>query len=133
MKRFARAVYGSVFVLVTLLPFGAAAEERLELLPSVELVERLTAAAPESAVAPAVTEVRETTIFGLPQNVGTADRLVRGALAAALVGVGSYRLANDAPNPTLSKVLVGVAAVPAATGAAGYCPLYQLVGIDTNF
>lgn len=130
MKRLVRAVYGSVLFSLSLLPSTAFAQD--ELAPSVELVERLTAAAPESAVAPEVLGVEKTTIFGLPQNVGTADRIIRGVLAVSLAGVGGYRLANDAPNPTLSAVLLGVSVIPAATGATGYCPLYQAAGIDTN-
>lgn len=74
-----------------------------------------------------------TTVFGLPRNVGTADRILRGVLAAALIGAGAYGLSgDDAPNDGLSYVLLGVSAIPAATAATGYCPLYQAVGIDTN-
>jgi hypothetical protein len=76
---------------------------------------------------------KETTLFGLPKNVGPVDRVLRLAVAATLVGVGTYRLSNDSPNRGLSWALVGVAAVPAATGAVGYCPLYQLLGIDNTF
>jgi hypothetical protein len=77
-------------------------------------------------------EVRKT-FLGLPRNVGTADRIVRGVLAAALIGVGAYGLSSDdGPNDTLSYVLLGVSAIPGATAATGYCPLYQALGIDTN-
>ncbi len=88
----------------------------------------LRAGAGDGAIATA-----QKTVFGLPKNVGPVDRALRFAVAATLVGVGSYRLANDAPNPGLSWALLGVAAVPAATGATGYCPLYQLLGIDNSF
>jgi hypothetical protein len=74
-----------------------------------------------------------TTIFGLPQNIGPVERVLRGTVAATLVGVAAYRLANDSPNSGLSYALLGIAAVPAATGATGYCPLYQLLGIDNTF
>jgi hypothetical protein len=76
---------------------------------------------------------RATTVFGLPRNMGPIDRTLRIALAAALVGVGAYRLSNDSPNEGLSYALMGVAAVPAATGATGYCPLYQLLGVENSF
>ena len=76
---------------------------------------------------------RATTVFGLPKNMGPIDRTLRIALAAALVGVGAYRLSNDSPNKGLSYALMGVAAVPAATGATGYCPLYQLLGVENSF
>jgi hypothetical protein len=77
--------------------------------------------------------LRATTVFGLPRNMGPIDRTLRIALAAALVGVGAYRLSNDSPNQGLSYTLMGVAAVPLATGATGYCPLYQLLGIENSF
>lgn len=80
-----------------------------------------------------MTTARPTTVFGLPRNVGPFDRALRVAVAATLVGIGSYRLANDSPNSGLSWALVGVAAVPATTAATGYCPLYQLLGIDNSF
>lgn len=73
------------------------------------------------------------TVFGLPKNVGPVDRAFRVAVAATLVGIGSYRLANGSSNEALSWAMVGVAAVPASTGATGYCPLYQLLGIDNTF
>jgi hypothetical protein len=76
---------------------------------------------------------KATTVFGLPKNMGPIDRTLRIALAATLVGVGAYRLSNDSPNKGLSYTLMGVAAVPLATGATGYCPLYQLLGIDNSF
>ncbi len=76
---------------------------------------------------------KPTTLFGLPKNIRPVDRGIRLALAATLVGVGAYRLSNDSPNRGLSWAMVGVAAVPAATGAIGYCPLYQLLGIDNTF
>jgi hypothetical protein len=30
-------------------------------------------------------------------------------------------------------VLVGVSAIPFATAATGYCPIYQLFGVDYTF
>jgi hypothetical protein len=61
------------------------------------------------------------------------ERVLRGTDAATLVGVAAYRLASDSANSGLSYALLGIAAVPAATGATGYCPLYQLLGIDNTF
>lgn len=83
--------------------------------------------------ATATATTARTTIFGLPQNIGPVERVLRGAVAATLVGVASYRLTQDSPNSGLSYALLGIAAVPAATGATGYCPLYQLLGIDNTF
>lgn len=99
------------------------------LAPVSDLQLRLQLGSPgEAAAAP-----KATTIFGLPKNMGPIDRTLRVALAATLVGVGAYRLSNDSPNKGLSYTLMGVAAVPLATGATGYCPLYQLLGIDNSF
>jgi hypothetical protein len=75
---------------------------------------------------------RPRTIFGLPRNMGTADRVIRGALAVGLASVASYRLSEGSPNEGLSWALLGASAIPAATGAVGYCPLYHPFGIDTN-
>ncbi|MBL8922122.1 MAG: DUF2892 domain-containing protein [Myxococcaceae bacterium] len=74
-----------------------------------------------------------TTVFGLPRNVGTLDRIIRGVIAATLIGIGSYRLATDAPMPGWTGALLGIAAIPALTAATGYCPLYHAFGWDTNF
>jgi hypothetical protein len=82
--------------------------------------------------APAAMQV-ERTVFGLPKNVGPVDRVLRAAVAATLLGVGAYRLSNDAPNSGLSYALMGVAALPAATSASAYCPAYHLLGIDRSF
>jgi len=76
---------------------------------------------------------RQTTVLGLPRNMGPWDRALRGALAATLAGIGTYRLANGSPNKGLSWALTGVAVIPAATAATGYCPLYQVFGIDYSF
>lgn len=102
----------------------------LSLAPSLE---RLALSLQLSSAGAVTAQVKETTVFGLPKNIGPVERVARLAVAATLVGVGTYRLANDSPNTGLSWALVGVAAVPGATGATGYCPLYQLLGIDNTF
>ncbi len=76
---------------------------------------------------------RRTTIFGLPRNVGPGDRVLRTIVGLGLAGVGVYGLATDDLSATTSGILLGVSAVPFATAATGYCPLYQLVGIDRSF
>ncbi len=48
-------------------------------------------------------------------------------------GAGIYGLTSGELSDTTSGVLVGVSAVPFATAATGYCPLYQLFGIDRSF
>ncbi len=132
MKKLAAAV--TVLSLLAAAAPAAAAEplptaaQLLAPSASTRLQLQLQAGSPGDAPA-----AKPTTVFGLPKNVGPVDRVLRLAVAATLVGVGSYRLANDSPNRGLSWAMVGVAAVPAATGAAGYCPLYQLLGIDNTF
>jgi Protein of unknown function (DUF2892) len=65
----------------------------------------------------------------MTRNMGTRDRALRAflvapaaAVAAILVGAGSV----------LGVVLLVVAALMVATAAAGYCPLYALVGLSTR-
>jgi hypothetical protein len=75
----------------------------------------------------------EKTVLGLPKNMGTADRIVRGVIAAGLIGLGAYGLSSDSgPNDTWSYVMLGVSAIPIATAATGYCPLYQAMGVSTR-
>lgn len=55
-------------------------------------------------------------------NVGTIDRIVRVALGLALLGL--------AVTGTIGMWgYIGV--VPLLTAAIGYCPLYQVLGIDS--
>jgi hypothetical protein len=90
------------------------------------------AATAEVPPAPAAAEHR-TTIFGLPLNEGPIDRVARGVIAASLIGLGAYGLASKDLSTPVSGVLLGVSAIPAATAATGYCPLYQLFGVDYSF
>jgi len=74
-----------------------------------------------------------TTVFGLPQNMGPWDRVLRAGVGAALVAVGSYGLASkNIPNQG-SGVMLGVSIVPFITAITGYCPLYQALGVDYSF
>jgi hypothetical protein len=75
----------------------------------------------------------ETTVFGLPKNMGPGDRIIRGLIAATLIGIGTYGFASKDLSPTLSGTLMGVSLIPAATAATGYCPLYQVFGLDYSF
>jgi hypothetical protein len=76
---------------------------------------------------------RETTLFGLPKNEGPVDRIVRGVVAGTLLGIGTYGFASKNISPAVSGTLMGVAAIPAATAATGYCPIYQVFGLDYTF
>lgn len=61
-------------------------------------------------------------LAGMPTNEASLDRILRVALGVvllALVFVG----------PKTPWGWLGL--VPLATGLAGFCPLYRLVGIDT--
>ena len=62
------------------------------------------------------------------KTVGNTDRALRGVLAVgAVVGSGVLGFSS-----AWGIVLLAVAAIMAATGASGYCPLYSLLGIDTR-
>lgn len=75
-----------------------------------------------------------TTLFGLPVNEGSIDRSIRAVIAAGLIGTGIYGLMNPTTIPApVSYSLLGVSAIPVLTAATGYCPLYQLVGVDYTF
>lgn len=74
-----------------------------------------------------------TTWFGLPQNMGPMDRILRGVIAVGLVGTGIYGLSSRSIPDPVNWTLIGVAAIPTATAASGYCPLYQLFGLDYSF
>lgn len=74
-----------------------------------------------------------TTIFGLPQNMGPIDRVLRGVIAAGLIGTGIYGLSTGNLNNTLSYSLIGLSAIPISTAASGYCPLYQVFSVDYSF
>lgn len=76
---------------------------------------------------------RETTIFGLPKNVGPGDRVLRTVIGLGLAGLGAYGLATDEMSGTTSGILLGVSSIPLATAATGYCPLYQVIGIERSF
>lgn len=58
----------------------------------------------------------------MPRNEGTLDRALRiivGLVLLALVFVG----------PKTMWGLIGL--IPLLTGLAGYCPLYQILGMNT--
>jgi Protein of unknown function (DUF2892) len=90
-------------------------------------------AAPPPMATPTDRAPRATTIFGLPKNVGPGDRVLRTVIGLGLAGAGIYGLSSGELSDTTSGILLGVSAVPFATAATGYCPLYQLVGIDRSF
>lgn len=77
--------------------------------------------------------LRETTILGLPLNMGPIDRILRGVVALGLIGTGIYGLSTQQINAPLSWTLIGVAAIPTATAATGFCPLYPLFGVEYSF
>jgi hypothetical protein len=106
-------------------PLGAS---KLELLPSSAL--SLTPPALDLLGTAEAQTTARTTVFGLPLNEGPIDRVVRGVIAATLVGIGTYRLANHSPSPGWSYAFLGIALIPTLTAITGYCPLYQLFGVN---
>jgi hypothetical protein len=63
----------------------------------------------------------------MDQNVGRTDRYTRIATGAAVLGTGV-----TTGGPVRSLAAVGVGGTMLATGATGYCPAYDLVGVDTR-
>lgn len=79
---------------------------------------------------------QQTTLFDLPLNMGPVDRILRGIIAAGLVGTGIYGLSTNAFGTNTAAIswgLIGVAAIPTFTASTGYCPLYQLFGVEYSF
>jgi hypothetical protein len=61
-------------------------------------------------------------------NVGIFDRLIRVALAAALLALGLTTYSGSSLGIGLSVAAV----IVALTAAVSFCPLYRLLGIHTN-
>ncbi|UUY04258.1 DUF2892 domain-containing protein [Svornostia abyssi] len=62
------------------------------------------------------------------RNMGTADRVVRAAVAAPLLLVLALVVANST---LIGVALVTLAGVMLLTAAVGFCPLYVPLGFDT--
>jgi hypothetical protein len=61
-------------------------------------------------------------------NLGSADRIIRLLIAAAIVVLYFLNVING----TLATVLLIVAAVFAFTSIINFCPLYSVLHIRTN-
>lgn len=90
--------------------------------------------------AAAIEDTADTTLFGLPENVGPVDRVARVVVGAGLMGGGAAVVTwaqgqgGDASSSTaIGAAMMAVSAVPLLTGAVGTCPIYSLVGIDKSF
>jgi hypothetical protein len=64
----------------------------------------------------------------MKKNVGLADTVVRVILALAVVVLYLMGLVHG----TTAIVLGALSAILLATGVAGFCPLYALLGISTK-
>lgn len=62
------------------------------------------------------------------RNVGTTDRLVRLALAAALAILSTTVWGPASVGGIVALVVAGVAVV---TALSGFCPVYQLLHVST--
>jgi hypothetical protein len=63
----------------------------------------------------------------MQQNMGTADRIVRGLTAIVIV----FLFFTNVLTGTIGIVLLVLAGVFVLTSLLGYCPLYALAGIST--
>jgi hypothetical protein len=62
----------------------------------------------------------------IPRNAGTLDRLLRGVLGIALLGLfGALRAPWSYAVAALGLAFIG-------TAATGFCPLYALLGCSTG-
>jgi hypothetical protein len=62
------------------------------------------------------------------RNMGPIDRLLRAALLAPLLVIAALAVGATT---VAGILLLALAAIMLATAAAGSCPLYRLVGLDT--
>lgn len=91
-------------------------------------------AAPPQAVSTAATPtVKRTTVFGLPQNMGPGDRILRAAAGAALVSVGAWGAVTRNLPVIGGHAMFAVSLLPFLTALTGYCPLYHLLGVENSF
>ncbi len=65
----------------------------------------------------------------MSKNIGTIDRAVRAFLVAPLALVAGILIG---PASVAAIVLYALAGVMLATAAAGYCPLYALLHLDSR-
>jgi hypothetical protein len=65
----------------------------------------------------------------LQKNMGLADRVIRPALASAIIGAYT---SGKLKHATAGKILLGVAGMFMLTSALGSCPLYQALGLSTK-
>ena len=61
----------------------------------------------------------------MKRNMSNLDRIARAVLGVALVGGGLFF------GGFAAIVLYVLAAIMLVTAAAGFCPIYRLLGIDT--
>ncbi|RAK69494.1 YgaP family membrane protein [Hymenobacter edaphi] len=66
----------------------------------------------------------------MTQNIGSYDRVIRIALAAA-IAAGLLVLGNQFSGPEMLAWLL-IPLFLLLTGATGYCPLYGLLGLSTH-
>ena len=55
-------------------------------------------------------------------NVGKVDKIVRVVLGVVIIGIGVV----------MESWLGLIGIIPLATAAIGYCPLYSIVGLNTQ-
>lgn len=61
-------------------------------------------------------------------NMSLADRVIRFAIAAVI----AVLYMTEVLSGTLAIVLLALALILVLTSVVGFCPLYALLGIDTN-
>jgi ABC-type transport system involved in cytochrome bd biosynthesis fused ATPase/permease subunit len=64
----------------------------------------------------------------MKKNIGSGDQAIRTLLAAIIIVLYFSNIVTG----TIGIVLLGLAGYLITTSLAGFCPLYTLLGINTN-
>ena len=69
--------------------------------------------------------------MSIPHNVGTVDRIIRLFAGIVLVYIGFFEN-NIIPDQFFAYLVGGFGIVNIVSAALSWCPLYQLINLDTN-
>jgi DUF2892 family protein len=64
----------------------------------------------------------------MKKNMGGADRMIRFIVAIAVVALYYFNVIEG----TLAYILMALAAIFVITSFVSFCPLYSLIGLNTN-
>jgi Inner membrane protein YgaP-like, transmembrane domain len=64
----------------------------------------------------------------MKKNIGGTDRMIRFIVAIAVVALYYFNVIDG----TLAYILMALAAIFIITSFVSFCPLYSLIGLNTN-